>query len=114
MNNDLKQISDMQLKMNAKLNGIQKTLDSHTKKLDDHTKILDSHTNKLNNQGKKIGMIWVQAVHLTETTAGIEESLDSHTLGSKRNTNNIERVDKRVRRVENQLGIMPPPEFNII
>ena len=70
---------------------------------------------------KKIEMIWEQAVHLTETTAGIEETLDSHTdslkrieVGSKKNTDNIERVNKRLHPIEDQMGIMPPPEFTVI
>lgn len=114
MNSDLKQISDMQLKMDKKLSNIQKTLD-------DHTKTLNSHT-------KKIGMIWEHTAHLTEEVADIRGTLRTHTatlkthtdsldrieVTSRKNSNNINSLNKRMHPVENQLGIMPPPEFNII
>lgn len=90
MAHDLKQIIKLQTKMDDKLNSIQKTLNSHTKKL-------DSHTKKLSEQGKKITMIWEHTGYLTEEVGVIRSTLDSH-----------KQVARRVQRIEEQFGIVPP------
>lgn len=71
---------------------------------------LKGHTRKLNT-------IWDQVTEVTEDLTEVKETLESHTASLNRIEENtsgdIKKVDKRLTTVENQQGIVPPPELTI-
>ena len=70
---------------------------------------------------EKLDTLWDQVVKVTENLEDVKETLDSHTNSLKRieikvekNSDDIEKVDKRLSEVETHAGIAPPPELTII
>lgn len=63
---------------------------------------------------KKLDALWDQTIRLTEDTEEIKDKLKSQTSALNRTSDNIEKVDKRVIKVEGNLGIVSPPELTII
>lgn len=68
----------------------------------------------------KLDALWDQTVKLTEDMTEVQETLNSHTTALKQiatntehNRDNIVKLDKRVHDLEDQAGIVPPPEFTI-
>lgn len=99
MADDLKKISttldlikDQQAVMGKKLDNMQQSLDSHTDKLASMEETLDSHTASLMN---------------------IEATLEGYADAYKVNKSNIERLDERLSKAEDQLDIPVPPELAI-
>lgn len=69
---------------------------------------------------KKLDILWDQVERVTMDLGGVKETLDSHTTTLKRietkvegNYDDIRKLDKRLIKVENRSGIMPPPELTI-
>lgn len=77
---------------------------------------------KLDTQGKKMDILWDQVEKVTMDIEEVKETQDLHTAVLKRietkvegNSDDIkEKVDKRLTKVENRLGIVPPPELTIV
>lgn len=70
---------------------------------------------------KKLDILWEQTVELTENMTEVQETLASHTETLKRIVANTEheaenagKLNKRVRTIEDQLGIVSPPELAVI
>lgn len=69
---------------------------------------------------KKLDALWDQTIKLTGDLTEVQETQDSHTVALKQiitNTEdhkeNIIKLDKRTHELENQAGIVPPPELTI-
>lgn len=82
---------------------------------------LDAHGKILNAQGKKLDILWDQVERVTVNLEKVSETQDLHTAVLKRietkvegNSDDIKKVDKRLTKVENRLGIVPPPELIIV
>ncbi len=76
---------------------------------------------KLGKVEKKLDILWEQTDKLTKDINKVKETLESYTNALKQivintiNSNdNIKRLDKRATETEKSLGIVPPPESNII
>ncbi len=74
----------------------------------------------LADHSKKLDALWDQTVELTEDMTEVKETQDSHTAAFKRielkiekNSEDIEKVDKRLTETEGHLGIVPPPELTL-
>lgn len=70
---------------------------------------------------KKLDILWEQVEKVTGDLENIKDKLSIHTNYLKKidqnvdhNSENVRGINKRLRTVENQLGIVPPPELNII
>lgn len=70
---------------------------------------------------KKLDALWDQTIKLTGDLTEVQEKQDSHTVALKKivtNTEadkeNIVKLDKRAHELENQAGIVPPPELTIL
>lgn len=75
---------------------------------------------KLDSQGKKLDSLWDQVVEVTEGMGEVKEVQKTHTASLKRieskveqNTDDIRKINKRLTIVENQSGIVPPPELTV-
>lgn len=97
---NIRNMREQQSVMNEKITNMQKVLDKHTEKID---------------------TIWDQTAHLTEEVAEIQETLNTHTTYLKqitatgeKNSDNINKLNQRLYPVEDQLGIVPPPEFTVV
>ena len=68
----------------------------------------------------KLDVLWEQTEELTKDMENVKETLDYHTKVLKkiadkaeRNSDNIHRLNKRMSTIEDQSGVIPPPEFTI-
>lgn len=97
--------------------------------IDPISKQVSSLDNKVSGLDNKVSKIGVEAKSLNEQVANLTEkvegemipTLKKHTEYFKRivesqekNTDNIERLDKRLSETEGRLGIQPPPEVHLI
>lgn len=120
--------------INAAIEPVKKILKGHTRILEDHSRILETHsqileahsqilenhTKVLDNHTKKLNTLWDQTVKLTEDIEQVKEVQDSHTISLKQIVKNTEsnkddamKLDARVQELENQAGIIPPPELTL-
>ncbi len=74
----------------------------------------------LADHSKKLDVLWDQTVKLTEDITEVQETLNSHTVTLKQivtnaehNTDNLKKLDRRVHELEDQAGIVPPPELTL-
>ena len=110
------------------LDGHTKTLETHTRILGQHTKMLSEHTKTLAKQGKKLNDVWDHAGTLTEDLTRVQikfesltKILNQHTdslnrieANAERNSDDVSKLDKRVTTLEDQSGIVPPPELTAV
>lgn len=75
----------------------------------------------LNRVERRLDILWEQVGKVTGDLENIKDKLSIHTNYLKKidqnvdhNSENVRGINKRLRTVENQLGIVPPPELNII
>ena len=91
--NKIGDLIDQKLKpIKETLDSMQQSLDSHTEKLASMEETLDSHTGSLMN---------------------IESTLEGYADSYKVNKGNIERLDERLSKTEDQLDIQVSPELTI-
>lgn len=76
---------------------------------------------KLDTQGKKLDILWDQVERVTVNLEGVSETQELHTAILKRietkvegNYDDIRKVNKRLIKAEDRLGIVPPPELTIV
>lgn len=113
-NNDIQQIRGVvKEEINSALEPVKKTLDIHTKVLDEHTKILGEHTRILNDHTKKLDVLWDQTAQLTVDMNEVKETLKSQKVSVSEISDNMAKVDKRLTKVEDHLGIVPPVELTV-
>lgn len=82
-------------------------LETINEELGKHTKILSAHTKTLADHSRKLNALWEQTEKVTFELEEVQETLEFHTVALQRI------VDKRLTGVENQMGIVPPPELTI-
>lgn len=70
---------------------------------------------------QKLDVLWDQVVKVTEDIGEVKETLDSHTavlkgieVKTEKNSEDIEKVDKRLTETESHVGIVPPSELTIV
>lgn len=75
---------------------------------------------KLDDQGKKLGILWDQVERVTIDIEEVKETLGSHTkilknieVKFERNSDDTVKLNKRLTKVEQNLGIAPPPELTL-
>ncbi len=106
---------------------------------DDFKKVLDDALEPIKKtqgeQTRKLNALWDQVVEVTEDLTEVKETLAAHTVSlaahtvslaahtaalkrietkDKNNSDDIEKVDKRLTEVESHIGIVPPPQLTII
>lgn len=81
---------------------------------------LDVQGERLDAQGKKVDILWDQVEKVTIGLDEVNEKLDSQVVVLKRieqkvdkNSDDSMKLDKRLTKVENHLGIAPPPELTL-
>lgn len=89
---------------------------------------LDDPKTGLKKINEKLDAVWDQTAKLTIDMEEVKETLDSHTkvldshtkslkrieIKVEYNSDNVNKVDKRLIKVESHLGISAPPELSII
>lgn len=76
---------------------------------------------KLDAQGRKLDILWDQVEKVTMDLEDVKENQELHTATLKRietkvegNNDDIRKVNKRLIKAEDRLGIVPPPELTIV
>ncbi len=79
---------------------------------------LETINEELGTTGRKLDILWEQVEKVTIGLEEVKEKLDYNKTYFKtgfENTNgNVNKLNKRTSTIEDQLGIAPPPELNII
>lgn len=113
--NDFKKLLDESLKpIKGDLKGVKKDLEIVNNRLGSVGKQLNDPKTGLKRINEKLDALWDQTVKLTANEENVKESLKNKTASLNRANDNIKRVDKRLRAVENHSGIVPPPELTTL
>lgn len=75
---------------------------------------LDDSNTGLNRINEKLDALWDQTVKLTEEAEETKEFLKFQSKNLNKTNDNVVKVDKRLTKVENHLGVSAPPELSII
>lgn len=75
---------------------------------------LDHVETRLDHVETKIDALWDQTVKVTEELGEIRETIDSQTQLLNQSKDNTQKLDKRVTKVEANLGMPTPPELQLI
>lgn len=81
--------------------------------------VLETISDDQKQQTKLLNTLWDQVVEVTADFEGVKETLDSHTVllkaaaKAEQNSENIQKLNKRVTTVEEKAGISTPPELTI-
>ncbi len=81
--------------------------------LDPIKKQLEDPKSGLKRINHKLDALWDQTVRLTENIEEVKDAVKSQTAVLNQTNDNMEKVDKRLTKVESHLGIVPPPELTI-
>ncbi len=58
-------------------------------------------------------LFWDQTMRLTENSEDVKDAIKSQTAALSHTNDNLEKVDKRLNKVESHLGIVSLPELTI-
>lgn len=90
------------------------------KKLDSLDSKVDALDKKVDARGRKIDILWDEVEKINFRLEDIQETQKSHTTTLKRieskvenNSGDVRKVNKRLVKVESNLGIVPPPELTV-
>lgn len=90
-------------------------------KLDAISKDLNNPKTGLKRINERMEVLWDQVVEVTADLEGVGEIMDSHTAYLKRietkidkDSEDIEKLDKRLSDVEDNAGIIPRPELTLV
>lgn len=100
--------------VNGALGPIDKKLTKIDKRLSGVEGQLNNPEHGLGRVNGKLDALWDQTMRVTEKLEEVQETFDSHTAMLKKTSENIGRLDKRVKTVESHLGVSAPPELSII
>jgi len=81
--------------------------------------VLETISDDQKHQTKLLNTLWDQVVVVTTDLTDVKETLDSHTdllkaaAKTEQNSDNIQKLNKRVTTVEERAGISTPPELTI-
>lgn len=75
---------------------------------------LGTINNELGVVKKRVDDMWEQTVKLSEDMEEIKESFGVQASATRNTNDNVNRLDKRLTQVEEQHGIIPPPELVLI
>ncbi|MBI4037349.1 hypothetical protein HY385_02910 [Candidatus Daviesbacteria bacterium] len=92
------------------LNPIKEQLGS----LDSIKKQLEDPRTGLKRVNGKLDALWDQTVKLTEAMEETKETLKSQDNNLNRTSDDVAKVNKRLTKVEDQLGIVPPSELALV
>lgn len=106
INEKLKDLDSIKVQL-KELAPIKKDLNSVKQRLDDPK-------TGLSRINEKLDALWDQTVKLTEEAEETKEILKFQSKNLNKTNDNIVKVDKRLTKVENHLGVCAPPELSII
>ncbi|MFH0936747.1 MAG: hypothetical protein V1808_00430 [Candidatus Daviesbacteria bacterium] len=93
------------------INSALKPIEKRTEGIEEQLNDPDTGLRKIN---EKLDALWDQTAGLTEDVTEIKESIKSQTSTLNQTNGNLEKIDKRLTKVENHLGIVPSPELTMV